>query len=214
MEIGIPKPSLRRLPLYYRCLKIALQNGKTVLSSADLGRFAGVPPEQVRKDLSYLSEQGKSRVGYNVKSLAAHLEEYLGLVNDKEAVLVGVGNLGRALSLFPGFANYGIRIVVLFDNDPEKFDTKVGDLVILPTEKLTNLVDRMKIRIGIITTPADGAQEIANAMVEGGIKAIWNFSTARIEVPEDVFVRNEDLASELALLSHYIKRLKIANGEL
>jgi len=204
---GIPIPTLRRLPLYYRRLKTAVLNGEEFISSLELGRAAAATPEQVRKDLSFLSSQGRSRVGYQAQKLAAVIEDYLGLMNDKEAILAGAGNLGRAMALYPGFAQYGLRIVVLFDNDPQKVGVNVGNIQVLPVEKLSNLVDRMKIRIGILTTSAEAAQEVAEAMVAGGIKAIWNFTPVRLNVPKDVMVRNVDLTPELAVISHYIKSL-------
>jgi redox-sensing transcriptional repressor len=211
-SLGIPIPTLRRLPLYYQQLLQAHRNGEEYVSSVELGKATGSAPEQVRKDLSFLTGQGKSRVGYETKKLAEIIEDYLGLMDDKEAVLVGAGNLGHALALYQGFAQYGFRIVVLFDNDPMKVNGKVGELKVLPVEKLTNLVERMGIRIGIITTPPQPAQEIAEMMIAGGIKAIWNFSTAHLVVPEDVLVRNVDLSLELAVISHYINGLSVRNS--
>ena len=118
--IGIPGPSLRRLPIYYRRLCQAVDAGERIVSSKALGDAAGVPDAQVRKDLSYLALDGRPGIGYDARSLAALLEEFLGLVNDKEAVLVGAGNLGMALAMYPGFVRYGLQIVALFDNDPAK----------------------------------------------------------------------------------------------
>lgn len=206
-SIEMPLPTLKRMMIYYRRLKQAIENGEKYLSSIDLGLEAGATSEQVRKDLSYLSSQGRSRVGYPCLELAEIIEDSLGLVKDKEAVLVGAGNLGKALSLYPGFAQYGFRITVLFDNNPQVIGSHVGETVVLPVEKLTNLVRRMMILIGIITTPASAAQEVADAMVAGGIKAIWNFAPTHLEVPADVYVKNMDLASELATVSKHIKHL-------
>jgi redox-sensing transcriptional repressor len=195
--------------IYYRRLKTGLQNGEKFISSTDLGLEADASPEQVRKDLSFLPSQGRSRVGYPTQALAGIIEDYLGLVHDKEAILVGAGNLGRALALYPGFAQYGLKITVLFDSDPQKIGSQVGNLQVLPVSKLTNLVQRMMIQIGILTTPTDVAQEVTDAMVAGGIKAIWNFTNARLVVPNDVFVRNTDLSPELVMISHYVKGLAL-----
>ena len=203
-ESGIPRPSLQRLPVYYRRLQYAIKEGVHFVSSNDLGRSAGVPGAQVRRDMSYLEEVGIPGVGYDARSLAAHLEKFLGLVNDKEAVLVGMGNLGRALALHPGFKRYGLQIIALFDNDAAKVGQIVGGREILPVEKLSNLSQRLNIQIGIITVPAESAQEVADAMVAGGISVIWNYAPSRLTVPENVLVKNEDLAAELALLSHHI----------
>jgi redox-sensing transcriptional repressor len=209
-ESGIPMPSLRRLPLYYRRLVEGLEQGEEIISSEALAWAAEVSAAQVRKDLSYLEEYGRPGVGYDVESLAAYLEDYLGLVNDKEAALAGVGNLGRALALYPGFVRYGLQIVALFDNDPAKIGQKVGDHQILPIEKMTDLLQRLHIQIGIIAAPAGAAQKIADQMLEGGVQVIWNFAPARLVTPAGVIVKNEDLAAELATLSHNITRRKLA----
>jgi redox-sensing transcriptional repressor len=203
----IPLPSLRRLLIYYRRLLLVNGQEETYISSNELAWAAETTPEQVRKDLSFLPSQGRSRVGYPAHKLAENIENILHLATDKEAVLVGAGSLGRALALYPGFAQYGLRIVVLFDNDPARVGQPVGNLQVLPVEKLSNLVERMLIRIGIIATPAEAAQGVADAMVAGGIKAIWNFTNARLDVPEDVMVRNTDLVPELLVLSHYVHDL-------
>ena len=206
-SISIPIPTLKRLPLYYQQLLLALQQGENFISSVDLGNATGSTPEQVRKDLSFLAGQGKNRVGYDSKKLANIIEEYLGLLEEKEAVLVGAGNLGRALVLFKGFAQYGFKITYLLDNDPQKVGTRVGELFVQPMEELSHLVEHNKILIGIITTPPDAAQGIAENMSAAGIKAIWNFSTAHLHVPDDVMVRNVDLSLELAVISHYLNTL-------
>lgn len=213
MKKSIPLPTLKRLPLYYRELKRASEQGVPYLSSGTLGANAGIPAVQVRKDLSHLDEKGKSGVGYDTNILAAHLEDYLGLVNDKEAILVGAGNLGRALALYPGFDAYGLKIVVLFDSDPDKVGTRVGNLEIVSMEKLENLTARLGIRIGIITTPPRVAQEVADHMVAAGIKAIWNFAPRNLTVPGGIFVKDEDLAAGLAVLSHAVEHPKASQTE-
>jgi redox-sensing transcriptional repressor len=212
--IGIPIPTLKRLPVYYERLKTGIENNEEYVSSTLLGWAASATPEQVRRDLSYLSGSGKSRKGYPAREMAAVIEDYLGLMNDKDVVLAGVGNLGRALASYPNFSQYGLTIVVLFDNDPAVIGTRVGEIPVLPVEKLTDMVDRMKIRIGIITTPASAAQRVADAMVAGGIKSILNFAPTRLNVPEDVYVREANLLTELVIVSHYIETLRIqADGE-
>ncbi len=212
----IPLPSLRRLLLYYRHLLAAIEDGQEYLSSAELAWTADTNPEQVRKDLSFLPSQGRSRVGYPTQKLAQIIEQTLNLTSDKDVALVGAGNLGRALALYPGFKQYGVNIVVLFDNDPDRVGTQVGKLQVLPVEKLSNLAARMLIRIGIITTPPEAAQSVADAMVAGGIKAIWNFTSARLRVPEDVLVNTIDLSPELLVLSQYVHNLgkRVAHSEL
>jgi redox-sensing transcriptional repressor len=207
---GIPLPSLRRLPIYYRLLSDALQAGSASISSEELGLGAGVPGAQVRKDLSYLPEYGRPGVGYDTCALAAYLEEFLGLVNDKEAILVGAGNLGRALISYPGFERYGLQIIAVFDNDQDKLGQPVGGHEVLPVGKLPDLARRLHVQMGIICVPADQAQAVADLMVLGGIEVIWNFAPCRLSLPGDVLVKNEDLAAELATLSHHITQRKLA----
>ncbi|MBN2048264.1 MAG: redox-sensing transcriptional repressor Rex [Anaerolineaceae bacterium] len=205
MNSAIPSPSLRRLPKYYRELKRAMDQGISYMNSAELGKALGIPSTQVRKDLSYLSEQGRPGVGYNTRVLAQHLKEFLGLVKEKQAALVGVGNLANALVPFPGFKNYGLTIHVLFDNDPDKIGTVVNGREVLAIQQLAETIQRMNIHIGIITTPAPAAQEVADMMIAGGIKAIWNFAPVTLKAPDSVYILNQDLASELAVLSYFVQ---------
>ena len=210
---GIPQPALRRLPIYYRRLRGAVEAGVAYVSSEELGISAGVPGVQVRKDLSGLSLYGRSGVGYEARALAADLEDFLGLVNDKEAVLAGAGNLGRSLALYKGFERYGLQIVALFDSDPARLGELPNGRTVFPIEKLANLVRRLQVQIGILAVPEEAAQSVADAMVSAGIKAIWNFAPCQLAVPADVFVKNEDLASELATLSYHVARRKIGRGD-
>ncbi|MBN1936014.1 MAG: redox-sensing transcriptional repressor Rex [Anaerolineae bacterium] len=209
-KVGLPRPTLHRLPIYYRRLRQAVDEGTAYLSSADLAQSADVSEAQVRKDFSHLELEGRSGVGYDAKQMAAYLEEFLGLTNDKEAVLVGVGNLGRALALFPGFTRYGLNIVACFDSDPLKVGQTVGECEVLPVARLPDLAQRLHIRMGIITVPAEAAQEVADLMIEGGIRVIWNFAPCRLRVPEGTLVQNEDLAAQLATLSHLIAQRKLS----
>ncbi|MHC1739749.1 MAG: redox-sensing transcriptional repressor Rex [Anaerolineaceae bacterium] len=206
-SFDIPIPTLRRLPLYYQHLLAASRRGDSIISSTELGEATGSAPEQVRKDLSFLAGQGKSHVGYEINKLIRIIETYLGLVTHKAAVIIGAGNLGHALALYPGFSQYGLKILALFDNDSKKINDKVGKLLILPMEELPKFIKSENIRIGILTTPPEAASQITNIMVTNGIKAIWNFSTAHLTVPEDVLVRNVDLSLELGVISHYLTGL-------
>jgi redox-sensing transcriptional repressor len=208
MKSTIPNPTLKRLPIYYRRLKIALAQEISYVSSNELGKSAGVPAAQVRKDLSYLAEKGRPGVGYDAEALADQLESFLGLAREKEALLVGVGNLGRALVLYPGFKTYGLEISLLFDNDPAKIGQEIHGREILPVDELTETARRRSIMVGIITVPAAAAQAAARAMLDGGVKAIWNFAPQRLNVPDDVYVKNEDLAAGLAVLAHHVHQIE------
>ena len=202
----IPKAALERLPIYLRCAVRRLRQGALLVSSDELADAAGVNASQVRKDFRWISRAGTPGVGYEVRSLVYQLEDLLGLAKAKEAVLVGAGNLGSALVQYPGFQRYGLRIVALFDTDPAKIGDLIGGAPVLPVEKLRDLPLRMGIRLGIICTPAEAAQDVANTMIEAGIKAIWNFAPADLSVPADVKLQNEDLAAHLATLSYHLAR--------
>ncbi len=206
---GIPKPTLNRLPVYYRRLLEAIDHGIGFVSSRELGAAAGVPDVQVRKDLTYLNQSGRSRsgVGYEAKSLANQLESYLGLKNPKRAALVGVGNLGQALALYPGFQHYGLQLLALFDNAPEKIGQTISSVTVEPITALPTRVRQMEIQLGIITVPVRAAQSVAQALVDGGVNTLWNFAPCHLEVPDEIMVKNEDLAAALAMLSHYLNRV-------
>lgn len=202
--MSIPRPTVLRLPQYYRRLLLAMNEGQAVISSHELGVEAGVPAAQARKDLVCLQETGRPGVGYNVQQLAAQLEEFLGLTEVKEAVLVGAGNLGRALVSYPGFARYKLRISALFDHNPAKIGTRVGGLEVHSLDKLGPHIQERGILIGILAVPAPPAQTIAERMAEAGIRVIWNFAPMSLQLPGDIMVFNEDLAARLATLSYYI----------
>ncbi len=210
MKSTVPGPTLNRLPIYYRRLKVVLKREIPYVSSSELGESAGVPAAQVRKDLSYLAQKGRPGVGYEAQALAEQLEDFLGLTRNKEALLVGIGNLGRALMLYPGFKTYGLEISLLFDSDPAKIGEKIRGHEIFSADTLTEMACCHGISVGIITVPATAAQAIADAMIAGGIKAIWNFAPQRLSVPEDIYVKNEDLAAGLAVLAHHVHQIESA----
>jgi redox-sensing transcriptional repressor len=155
---------------------------------------------QVRKDLQYTGIIGKPGAGYSVTELLHAIETFLGWNSVNEAFLVGAGNLGSALLGHDRFAKFGLHIVAAFDSDPGKIGHSIHKREVLPLQKMAGLARRMGIHLGIITTPAEAAQPVADEMVKGGIEAIWNFAPVNLEVPKVVFVHNEDLYSSLASL--------------
>ncbi|MEG2428946.1 MAG: redox-sensing transcriptional repressor Rex, partial [Oscillospiraceae bacterium] len=159
---------------------------------------------QVRKDLSAVSSGGKPKTGYNVNALINDIENFLGYNDVSNAVIIGVGNLGTALLLYDGFKNYGLNIIAGFDNNINIVSTELMGKSIFPLNKLNDICMRLKVHIGIITVPADKAQEICDLLVDNGIKAIWNFAPTHLVVPPDVLVQNENMASSLALLSNHL----------
>ncbi|HEX2922439.1 MAG TPA: redox-sensing transcriptional repressor Rex [Chloroflexota bacterium] len=197
----VPTPSLNRLPLYYRYLLEAREQRLTVVSSEMLGDAAGVPAAQVRKDLGYLGEFGRPGIGYDVIEMQRRLGELLGLVKEKEVIVVGAGRLGSAISSYQGFATYGLRIAALFDSSPARIGSKVGGLSVVSMDDLNEYVSEHGIQMAILAVPASAAPKVAEQLVAAGIKAILNFAPVKLEVPAGVMVSNEDLAARLATLS-------------
>jgi len=197
----VSEPTLKRLPLYHRFLKEWQAAGRETVSCTDIGHDLDLDPTQVRKDLESVGVAGRPRIGYVLANLTDGLEKFLGWNNINEAFLVGAGSMGSALLGYRKFEQCGLKIVTAFDLDPSKIGTKIHGKHVLPLEKLPNLAQRMHILIGIITVPAAEAQAVADLMVEGGIRAIWNFAPIRLHAPEHVIVHNEDLYCSLAALS-------------
>ena len=199
----IPDATVERLPLYYRALvELDLLKAPTV-SSESLAELAGVNAAKVRKDLSYLGTYGTRGVGYDVGNLLHQIARELGLTQDWPVVIVGIGNLGRALASYSGFSARGFRISALLDADPAKQGQSVGKLAIRPTSDLGAIAKSDNAAIGIIATPGSAAQAVAEQMVACGIRSILNFSPAVLVVPPDVTVRRVDLALELQILSFH-----------
>lgn len=197
----LPRPTFERLKLYHRLL---LDVKEEYISSETMARMLKLQPEQVRKDLSYLRTTGKPRLGYKVEELKKELDELFAVKRETAVVIVGAGRLGSALANYRGFARYGIEIVAIFDNDPQKIGQFVSDLVVLPLKDLKRVVKRFNVEIGVICVPEKSAQEVANLLVACGIKGIWNFAPVQLEVPEDVVVVNEDITQSLLTLKHLL----------
>lgn len=211
---SIPQPSLGRLPQYHHYLVDLAARGISQVSCSVIGRDLNLVPVQVRKDLQYTGIIGKPKTGYAVSELIQAIETFLGWNNVNEAFLVGAGNLGTALLGHERFSKFGLRIVAAFDTDSAKIGQWIHEKAVLPLDKLVDLAPRMSIHLGIITTPAEVAQEIADEMVKAGIQAIWNFAPVKLKVPEHIIVHNEDLYSTLASLSWKLaRRFKVSIQE-
>ena len=199
----VPEATVARLPLYLQVLVEAADTGTVTLSSDDLARAAGLNSAKVRKDLSFLGTYGTRGVGYRVAELTSEISQVLGLTGDRPVVITGIGNLGRALASYDGFAKRGFRVEALVDADPAKVGTSVGRHRIEPLERLDQLVRDRAITIAVIATPAEHAQGVADAVVAAGVTAILNFAPVHLEVPVTVTVRTVDLSTELQILSFY-----------
>ena len=204
----IPEATVARLPMYLRCLLDLAEGGQLNVSSEELARMAGVNAAKVRKDLSYLGSYGTRGVGYDVEYLLYQITRELGLTQDWPAAIVGVGNLVRALASYKGFGERGFQIRALFDVEESVVGTKVGGLVVRHLDELKDVVTEEGISIGIIATPPLAAQEVAEHLVDAGIKSILNFAPAVVNVPPDVTVRKVDLSIELQILSFYQQRMQ------
>ncbi len=203
----IPEPTLRRLPLYHQLLSEKHSEGAKNISCTEISNILGFTAIQIRKDLAYTGAVGRSKTGYNVKELLYILEDILGYTKTKDALIVGAGNLGLALMGYDGFKNYGLNIVAAFDTDPQKTGKLFHGKAVFDISELEKLAKEKGIKIGILTVPSAFAQETADLMVNAGIKAIWNFAPVKINVPDDVLVQHENLASSLAVLSHKLDNL-------
>lgn len=202
----IPVPTLRRLPSYLQALKLFVGEGREFVSCASIaGRF-GQDNTQVQKDLAAIGIEGRQRVGYKTDALMRAIEDFLGWNNVTDAFLVGAGNLGSALLGYKGFEERGLQIVAAFDADPAKAGTRIHDKPVFSIDDLPRLALRMKVRIGILAVPDAAAQQTAEMLVQGGVKGIWNFTAASLDVPAEVCVQNEDLAGGLAVLSSRLSR--------
>jgi redox-sensing transcriptional repressor len=204
----IPEQTLRRIPLYHQILAEMQARGESYVSSRHLAQFFRIDDTQVRKDVSLIGYKGKPKAGYSILGLKMAIEEFLGINYENTAILIGAGRLGSALTQYPGLAQYGLRLVAIFDSDPARTGSVLGAFTILPMESLQRVVRSFDVGIAIICVPKDAAQSVAGRIVSLGIKAIWNFSPTQLTVPSDVIVRNENIALGLAILSHYLKRRK------
>jgi redox-sensing transcriptional repressor len=203
---SIPEATVGRLPVYLRALVEMAEAGATTVSSEMLAEAAGVNSAKVRKDLSYLGSYGTRGVGYDVAYLIHQVRRELGLTQHWPVLIAGAGNLGHALANYKGFLERGFRIVALVDVAKEKVGEQIGSMTVEHIDGLAAIVRREDVAIGVICTPAGPAQEVADRMVDAGIRSILNFAPAVITVPESVSVRKVDLSIELQILAYYEQR--------
>ncbi|HUB77177.1 MAG TPA: redox-sensing transcriptional repressor Rex [Bryobacteraceae bacterium] len=204
----VPEATLRRLPIYYRWLQdVKAAAVVHAVSCADLARGLGLDATLVRKDIEMTGIVGKPRVGYPLEDLVRWIENFLGLNRPKSAVLAGTGSLGSALMGYGKFRTHGMQIVAAFDIDPEKIGQMVHGLEVRPLFCLPDFVRHTGTPMGLIATPGGAAQSVADLMVTGGIRAIWNFAPAHIRVPRGIILQNEDLYYSLASLSYKLEHL-------
>jgi redox-sensing transcriptional repressor len=200
----VPNPAVRRLSLYLRQLESFKRKGRRKISSKQLGESLGLTDAQIRKDLAYFGQFGHPGIGYRVDDLIEHVRKILGTDKTWNVLLVGVGNLGRALLAYGGFNAKGFNLVAAFDNLPAKVGTRQGEFVIQPLSELAATIQKHSVRLAILAVPADNAQEVADELVAAGIRGILNFAPVSLTVPESVALSAVDLAVQMEQLSFQV----------
>ncbi|KAB3871437.1 redox-sensing transcriptional repressor Rex, partial [Phocaeicola vulgatus] len=182
----VPEPTLRRLPWYLSNIKLMKEKGEQYVSSTQISKEINIDASQIAKDLSYVNISGRTRVGYNIDALIEVLESFLGFTNMHKAFLFGVGSLGAALLRDSGLHHFGLEIVAAFDVNPELVGKDLNGIPIFHSDDFEAKMKEYDVNIGVLTVPINIAQEITDKMVDGGIKAVWNFTPFRIRVPENI----------------------------
>lgn len=200
----ISKSVLKRLPGYLAYLKNMPESSSPHISATALANALGMGEVQVRKDLAMVSDGGRPKIGYLRESLIDDIEQFLGYDNTTDAVLIGAGKLGQALMGYQGFEEYGLNILAAFDANPKMEKTEEGK-PIYHISMLPSFLRTHKVLMGIITVPAASAQEAADLLVSSGIKAIWNFAPKHLEVPPNILIQTENMATSLAVLSVHLQ---------
>ncbi len=200
---GIPDATVSRLPSYLSALTGLATAGTTRVSSEELSALVGVGSAKLRKDLSHLGSYGVRGVGYDVERLTGEISLALGLAREWPVAIVGMGNLGRALAAYGGFAERGFTVIAALDRDPALHGSLVAGLTVRPMSALPDLVATQGLAIGVIATPAASAQDVADELVASGVRAILSFASTMVRVPETVTLRAVDLATELQILAFH-----------
>jgi len=203
-KFKVPEVTIERLSIYLRAIKRL--NEESILSSQELANLLETSDGQVRKDLAYFGGFGVPGQGYKVGKLKKEIRHILGLDTTWGMALVGVGNLGRALLIYPGFKRNEFEIRAAFDKDPSKIGKVWQGVEVQDVENIPQILPLKEIKIGIITTPASAAQEVADKLVKGGVKGILNFAPTRISIPKEVKLKNVDLSMELENLSYFLNK--------
>lgn len=196
----LPEPTLRRMPWYLAYIEILRSTGVKTVSTTRISRALNVEGSQIAKDMSFLGVKGKTRIGYDIETLATALRSMLGFSSEHRAIIVGVGSLGGALLHDKGLAKYGLNIVAGFDIDPTLTDTQVCGVPVYPLSRMEEVRRDTGAEIGILTVPARKAQDMADAMVSTGVKAIWNFTPYRVRVAPGIVMANTSIYAHLALI--------------
>ena len=208
----VPNPAVRRLSLYLRQLEAFKRKDRRTVSSKQLGESLGLTDAQVRKDFAYFGQFGHPGIGYRVDDLIAQVKRILGTDKTWNVLLVGAGNLGRALLAYRGFDQKGFRLVAVFDADTTKVGKKHGGFAIQPLSEMAATVQKQNIKLAMIAVPADNAQEVADQLVAAGVRGLLNFAPVSLTVPQDVALNAVDLAVQLEQLSFQVSLSSISQA--
>ena len=200
----VPDIVIGRLPIYLRALRFMAASGQEITSSHELGQKLGISSAQIRKDLSHFGEFGKQGTGYRISHLQDQIKRILKTDQEWVVALIGIGDLGHAVARYNGFADRGFRVALLFDNDPAKIGTRIGELEILDAARLQELLLARQIKIAMIAVPAEAAQQVADTCLEAGVKAILNYAPITLTVPEGVRVQHSDPVAYLQRMTYYL----------
>ena len=205
---GISRAVIRRLPRYYRYLGELLENGVERISSSDLSKRMKVTASQIRQDLNNFGGFGQQGYGYSVKYLYTEIGKILGLEEDHNIIIIGAGNLGQALANYTAFEKRGFILKGIFDVNPRLEGVSIRGVPIRMMDELKSFVQNNDVEIGVLTIPKEKAIEVANLLVDNGVRAIWNFAHTDLNLPDNVIVENVHLSESLMQLSYNISRYK------
>ena len=203
----VPSAVIRRLPRYHRCLGELLRADKLRISSAELSKIMDVTASQIRQDLNCFGGFGQQGYGYNVKFLYSKISELLGVDEGFNAVIIGAGKLGRALAATHMFERRGVNRLAMFDTDPNVIGTKIYDVPVYSVEELGDFCKTHNVHIGVLTVPKEAAYDVAQVIVDAGVKGIWNFAPIDLEIPEGIALESVHLSDSLHALSFMIKNM-------
>lgn len=202
----VPAATLARLSIYYKTLQNLDKEEVVTTSAIELAKILNIKPEKVRKDLSLLGHFGMKGLGYDVIHLQTNIANILGLQNYYRLAIIGVGNLGAALANYEKINDWGFVIAALFDIDGNKIGEEINGVRVYDFKKFIPISRRKLIDIGVIAVPEDAAQNVANTLIEAGVKGIWNFTTVQIDAPKNVKIVDENLMTGLSALSFYLNQ--------
>lgn len=202
----VPKVVIRRLPRYYRYLGELLKSGINRISSGALSKKMNVTASQIRQDFNYFGGFGQQGYGYNVEYLYNEIGQILGLYNENTMILIGAGNLGKALANYSGFEKRGFRMIGIFDNNTDLIGTEINGIKILNINELESFIEKNRVDIGILTVPKSEAFDIAARLSEAGVKGILNFCYTDIKMSANTVIENVHLSDHLMMLSYNIKK--------